>query len=167
MLDSNFSKLSQEQMARQNQWLKETLSKYQDDGAISFVVVFLHHPPYTNSKTHKPDKLAQDNFVRLLEASSKVKFVFSGHVHSYERFRVNGINYIVTGGGGAPLETLLPAERSRYKDEYDTTGTKPRGTHFCLVTVGKDYIELKTLNLDPAKLTWSVGDDYREDCSNK
>ncbi len=98
----------------------------------------------------------------LFEAASKVKFVFGGHVHSYERFRMNGINYIVTGGGGAPVEKLPPAAKSRFKDEYDTTGTKPRGTHFCLVTVGQDYIELKTLNLDPKKLSWTVGDDFRE-----
>ena len=56
---------------------------------------------------------------------------------------------------------LLPPGKSRYKDEYDTTGRKPRGTHFCLVTVGRNFVELKTLNIDPKKLTWSVGDDYR------
>ena len=37
------------------------------------------------------------------------------------------------------------------------------GTHFCLVTVGKDYISLKTLHIDPVKLTWSEGDRYREE----
>jgi len=167
MLDSNFSKLSKEQLARQSQWLKETLSKYQNDGGISWVMVFFHHPPYTNSRYHKPNKRVQESFVPLLETCSKVKFVFSGHVHTYERFRINGINYVVTGGGGSPLVPLRSAERSRYKDAYDMTGTKPRGTHFCLVTVGKDYIALKTLNLDPAQLTWSVGDIYREDYSTE
>jgi 3',5'-cyclic AMP phosphodiesterase CpdA len=163
MLDSNFDKLSKEEIVRQNQWLGDTLRKYQDDRNISFVFVFFHHPPFTNSMHHKPDKQAQNNFVPLLDKFSKVKFVFNGHVHSYERFRINGINYVVTGGGGAPLVALRPAGQSRYKDEYDTTGEKPRGTHFCLVTAGKDYIELKTLHLDPAKLTWSEGDGYRVD----
>ncbi len=46
MLDTNFSKLSQDQATRQRQWLEETLAKYQADTAIAFVVVFLHHPPY-------------------------------------------------------------------------------------------------------------------------
>ena len=30
------------------------------------------------------------------------------------------------------MVALLPAGRSRYRDEYDTSGKKPRGTHFCL-----------------------------------
>ena len=162
MLDSNFSKQSKEQAERQNKWLEEALSKYQADSNIAFVFVFLHHPPYTNSRRHKPDRRVQEDFVPLLRSCPKVKFVFSGHVHAYERFKMNGINYVVTGGGGAPLETLLPAGRSRYRDRYDPTGTKPRGIHFCLVTVGRDSIELKTLNLDLAKLTWSAGDDYLE-----
>jgi 3',5'-cyclic AMP phosphodiesterase CpdA len=161
MLDSNFDKLSGKEITGQDNWLRETLAKYQDDSKISFVFVFFHQPPYTNAKHYKPDKEVQENFVPLLEQFSKVKFVFSGHVHSYERFKIHGINYVVTGGGGAPLVALLPPGKSRYKDEYDTTRTKPRGTHFCLVTVGKDSIELKTLNLDPDRLTWSQGDDYR------
>lgn len=162
MLDTNFSKQSKEQVERQKKWFEETLSKYQADSAIAFVFVFLHHPPYTNSRKHEPDRRVQEDFVPLLKACPKVKFVFGGHVHSYERFKINGLNYVVTGGGGAPLETLLPAGQSRYRDVYDTTGTKPRGVHFCLVTVDRDSIELKTLNLDHVKLTWSVGDDYRE-----
>jgi len=32
-----------------------------------------------------------------------VDIVFNGHDHSYERSYVNGVFYIVTGGGGAPL----------------------------------------------------------------
>ncbi len=165
MLDSNFNKLSEEKIASQNKWLEETLARYQADSRISYVIAFFHNPPFTNSTIHKPDKLVQEYFVPRLEACPKVKFAFSGHVHTYERFRVNGINYIVTGGGGSPLDKLPPPGKSRYPDAFDTTGTKPRGTHFCLVTVGKDHIELKTLNLDPQKLTWTAGDDYREEYS--
>ncbi|MFW5740881.1 MAG: metallophosphoesterase family protein, partial [Myxococcota bacterium] len=32
-----------------------------------------------------------------------VDIVFSGHDHCYERSTVNGVKYVVTGGGGAPL----------------------------------------------------------------
>ena len=41
----------------------------------------------------------------LLELFDKynVLFVFSAHVHSYERSLYKGTNYIVTAGGGAPL----------------------------------------------------------------
>jgi hypothetical protein len=33
----------------------------------------------------------------------KVTAVFSGHEHMYIRKNVDGVNYIITGGGGAPL----------------------------------------------------------------
>jgi predicted TIM-barrel fold metal-dependent hydrolase len=167
MLDSNFSQLSPEELASQKKWLEKTLSKYRNDGGISSVLVFFHHPPFTNSRYFRKYERVREYFVPILETSAKVKFVFSGHVHTYERFRNNGINYIVTGGGGSPLVSLPPAEKSRFKDEYDQTGSKPRGTHFCLVTVARDHIALKTLNFDPARLTWSAGDDYREDFLNK
>ena len=167
MLDSNFSKLSGKQLSRQKEWLAETLSRYQKDDDISWVIAFFHHPPFSNSRYYKKEKRRQEYFLPLLEACPKVKFVFSGHVHSYERFRKNGINYVVTGGGGSPLVSLARAGKSRYPDAYDATGTKPRGTHFCLVTVAKDHIELKTLHLDPEKLSWSSGDDYRVDASDE
>jgi hypothetical protein len=34
-----------------------------------------------------------------------VNIVFNGHNHCYERSVANGVTYIVTGGGGAPLYT--------------------------------------------------------------
>ena len=166
MLDSNFDKLSEAQTAAQNAWLDETLTRFQADPAVRFVFAFFHHPPFTNARYHAPDKLVQGYFVPRLERCPKVKFVFSGHVHNYERFKVHGINFVVTGGGGAPLAALLPPGKSRYRDQYDTTGKKPRGTHFCLVIVGPDSIELKTLNIDPSTLSWSVGDDDREEYPN-
>lgn len=167
MLDSNFSNLSGEQLARQGEWLEETLSRYQKDDDIFWVMAFVHHPPFSNSRYYNKEKRVQEYFLPLLETCAKVKFVFSGHVHTYERFRKNGINYVVSGGGGSPLVSLPRAEKSRYPDAYDTTGTKPRGTHFCLVTVAKDHIELKTLHLDPEKLSWSPGDDFRVDASDE
>jgi hypothetical protein len=35
-----------------------------------------------------------------------VDAVFSGHNHIFERYLYNGIHYLVTGGGGAPLYGL-------------------------------------------------------------
>jgi acid phosphatase type 7 len=33
----------------------------------------------------------------------KVTAMFNGHDHNYQHFEKNGIRYITTGGGGAPL----------------------------------------------------------------
>lgn len=156
VLDSNFDELDKEELQQQNQWLENTLTSAETNPEISFVFTFFHHPPYTNSKKHQPYQAVQQNFVPLFEKSSKLRFAFCGHVHNYERFRINGINYIVTGGGGAPLHKMLAPEEWRFQDEYGPD--KPRATHFCIITVEKDKIRFKTLHLDPDKLTWQTGD---------
>ena len=37
---------------------------------------------------------------------SRVSFVFSGHDHLYQRGEVDGLKYVVSGGGGAPLYSV-------------------------------------------------------------
>jgi hypothetical protein len=58
-----------------------------------------------------------------------VDAVFSGHSHAYERYAYNGIQYIVTGGGGAPLYDLtvdtVPPIRQFGRSAY----------HYCAVDV--------------------------------
>lgn len=155
VLDSNFADLSKEQIKQETGWLGETVAKYQADKDISFIFAFFHHPPYTNG-TQK--------FVPIFAKSSKIKFVFSGHVHTYERFRKDQINYIVTGGGGAPLlADTLNSGQLRFNDEYDKTETKPRGYHFCLMSITANSAELQTYHLiKPGKNEWTIGEVLKE-----
>jgi hypothetical protein len=69
--------------------------------ARPFKVFFGHHPAYS-SGYHGSNKKMQKYLQPLFEANG-VKLVFAGHDHSYERTVINGITYIVSGGGGAPL----------------------------------------------------------------
>jgi 3',5'-cyclic AMP phosphodiesterase CpdA len=162
MLDSNFSQLSKDENTQQDKWLAETINLYQAITDVSFIFVFFHHPPYTNSTVHDPDKGVQERFVPALEKASKVKFVFNGHCHNYERFKMGQINYIVTGGGGAPVASLLKPKEWRYPDEYDISGARPRGPHICIVTTGADSIAIKTLHLNTDSNTWVAGDIIKE-----
>lgn len=45
--------------------------------------------------------------------------VFNGHIHNYERFERRGVEYVVTGGGGAQPYPLLFRDRT---DLYRDTG---------------------------------------------
>ena len=162
MLDSNFKFLTKEETDKQDKWLAETINLYQTITDISFILTFFHHPPYTNSKIHEPDKDVQKRFVPVLAKASKVKFVFSGHCHNYERFNMGQINYVVTGGGGAPIAGLLNPKEWRYPDEYDLGGVRPRGPHICIVTVSADSMEVKTLHLNTRNNTWVAGDIIKE-----
>ena len=128
MLDSNFDELEDEELDRQKQWLAEKLNQAEQDQAVDFIFACFHHPPFTNSKMHKDNKGVRDHFLPIFEKSLKLKFVFNGHIHLYERFKEKHINYIVTGGGGAPLMKLKKEDQREYQDEYKKD--EPRGTHF-------------------------------------
>ncbi len=73
-------------------------------------LVFFHHPPYTATVAHADNLAAQTRLVPLFEQSG-VDMVFNGHSHAYERYTQNGIPYVVTGGGGAPLAALVADTR--------------------------------------------------------
>ncbi len=38
--------------------------------------------------------------------------VFNGHVHTTELYQVDGVKYLVLGGGGAEQDPILPIERT-------------------------------------------------------
>ncbi len=53
---------------------------------------------------------------RLPKLRAKV-VVFNGHIHNYERFERRGVEYVVTGGGGAiPYPLLFRGSADLYKD---------------------------------------------------
>ncbi|MCX7716011.1 MAG: metallophosphoesterase [Endomicrobia bacterium] len=156
ILDSNFDKLDVSEIEQQKQWLGKTLTRCENSAKILFVFIFLHHPPFTNSKIHRPNKFVQEHFVPVFDKFNKVKFIFCAHHHSYERFKVKGKNYVVTGGGGAPLMEELEPKNWRYYDEYGIN--KPRKTHFCVLTVWEDKIQFKTLHICPDRFIWQEGD---------
>lgn len=81
----------------QLEWLDEVL----DTDLIKFV--FMHAPPET---WLWDDSNFSQNAARFMETVEKhgVRKVFAGHKHAYDRFTRGGTEYIITGGGGAPLE---------------------------------------------------------------
>lgn len=83
--------------SKQLTWLDEDLAK----NKLPWVIVFGHHPMYTNSM-RGPQLWIRRAFSKIL-TDHKVDLVLTGHEHQYERFKVAGVNYIVSGGGGGQL----------------------------------------------------------------
>jgi hypothetical protein len=53
---------------------------------------------------------------RLAGIHAKV-VVFNGHIHNYERFERRGVEYVITGGGGAePYPLFLRGHADLYQD---------------------------------------------------
>jgi hypothetical protein len=85
--------------AEQEQWLKATLSV-----AASPVIVAEHYPAYSCSY-HGDSTAVRKNWAPLF-GQAGVEMVLSGHEHNYQRFEVGGVEYVVSGGGGAGLYAL-------------------------------------------------------------
>jgi 3',5'-cyclic AMP phosphodiesterase CpdA len=85
--------------AEQLRWLETDLANARK-ADLRFVV--MHHPPFSavGSRQRSPAFLAPA--VALVE-KYKVHVVFCGHDHNYQHHLKNGVHYVVTGGGGAPL----------------------------------------------------------------
>jgi len=65
-----------------------------------FKFVFFHNPSYsTGMRGPNINVRSLDPLFR----NYNVDIVFNGHTHAYERFKTEGVNYVVTGGaGGVP-----------------------------------------------------------------
>jgi hypothetical protein len=75
----------------------------------TYVFVFMHQHPYC-AGGHNSNMTIRNTLCPLFE-QYKVDMVFSGHSHFYQRNGpINGVTYIITAGGGAPL--YAPAESS-------------------------------------------------------
>ncbi len=135
VLDSNDTP-SGERLA----WIEQELVK-----ASKYPYRFLafHHPMYTFSN-HLPAASIRKVLKPLLEKYG-VSAVMNGHNHCYERFEVDGIHYIVTGGGGAPLyginDNVVTAEK-------DLRKVAKKVHHFLIGEFTKDQATFKVHDVD-------------------
>jgi len=84
-------------------------------GTIDRIFVWLHRPPYssgphgTEQDPEKPDYQKRMDLRTYLVPKFeyyKADVVFSGHEHLYERVSKADVQYVVTGGGGAPGHSI-------------------------------------------------------------
>ncbi len=98
---------------RQYEWLVRELAAAQADSTVRWIIVYMHHPPYSHARGisgHGSDLDLQREIAPLFDRYG-VDLVLSGHDHHYERSNPVhdgevahdgcGPVYILTGGGGA------------------------------------------------------------------
>jgi 3',5'-cyclic AMP phosphodiesterase CpdA len=110
-----------------------------------FTIVLFHHPPYSSGSEHGNSNWVQRFWVPVFE-HFQVDIVFNGHDHDYERSIVQGITYVVTGGGGAPLYDVGQSPWTVYSEKT---------YHYCLLTVNSS-----TLIFEAKKPDGSVFDSF-------
>jgi predicted phosphodiesterase len=112
----------------QERWLERKLKEAHTKW--KFVVM---HSPLFSSGGHKAD-LKLRNRLHPMFSKYEVQMVFAGHNHFYQRTAaIDGVIYITTGGGGAPLYTPK-------REEFVQVSS--RSYHYCVVEVKEDLLTL-------------------------
>lgn len=78
-------------------------------------VVFTHSPPKYGVWNHNlsPSPALSKRWMDMME-KYQVDGVFLGHIHLFDQRQINGVNYMVTGGAGAPLDKKISYGQSLY-----------------------------------------------------
>ena len=84
---------------RQTRWLEEDLAANQK---ADYRFVVGHHPPFTAVERRQGDNPHVTALTPMFEKYHVTAGLF-GHDHNYQHYLKNGVHYIVSGGGGAPL----------------------------------------------------------------
>lgn len=85
-----------------------------------------------------PASRASNEEFREILRTAAVSHIYTGHVHTYLPFTLEGIPATVTGGGGALPQRLLGGEASAFY-------------HFLIVTVGQDGIQQELVPITSAQ----------------
>lgn len=118
---------------------------------VEFLFILYHMPWMADRQTQifvglpSSQALTLRNILetRLSKIHARV-IVFNGHIHNYERFVRNGVDYVVTGGGGAEPYPLLFRGRG---DLYQDTGFPVY-----------HYLTLEVANRQVRAVMWKVKD---------
>jgi hypothetical protein len=107
----------------QRTWLEDQIAHLSPK--VEFVFLAMHHPPVADLQTKehvdhnpRPNEIALRDYLSQMAPKSQAKFIVaSGHIHNYERAELDGVTYLVSGGGGAhPYEVERTAQ-----DKYQAT----------------------------------------------
>jgi acid phosphatase type 7 len=105
ILDSDLPNVAPTAAARESFWAEETRwleddLEHNQNAEYRFVVA--HHPPMTAVAKRQGDNPHMTALMPMFEKYKVTAGIF-GHDHNYQHYLKNGVHYIITGGGGAPL----------------------------------------------------------------
>jgi hypothetical protein len=132
---------------------------------VEFLLILYHIPWVADTQSRLfADLPSKDALIlrrmletRLPKIHAKV-VVFNGHIHNYERFERQGVEYVVTGGGGAvPYPILFRGSQDLYRDpgfpvyNYVTLEVKDHQLH---------AVMWKVIDPDAAELNVEAKDQF-------
>ena len=150
VLDSNLYSFA---LTDQTAWIERELTMAVQDPKIRHIFVVMHHPPFSTS-IHGGNSELREMWTPLFE-KYRVEAVFSGHDHTYEHAEHNGVQYLVSGGGGAPL---YPKDPRASKVDAQASRYFERTYNFLRLQVVGDFVEVAAMRDDGTLIeSWGWG----------
>ena len=84
-------------------WLEHQLDSASSDPSINHIFIFMHQPLYPQGRHTGEDLSNANELHQLFLKHKKIRAVFSGHDHMFNKYVRDGMIYITTGGGGGVL----------------------------------------------------------------
>jgi hypothetical protein len=123
--------------AAQIAWLEKTARA----STAKHKMAVFHHPPFQVDPKRAPEAEEVRATIHPLLVRLKFCAVFCGHQHAFYSTVRDGIRYVVTAGGGAPLRTLDPSLGLK-------TDLARKFYHFCGFTRTGSKIEGRVFDRD-------------------
>jgi predicted phosphodiesterase len=127
----------------EKEWLVRELDKAADEDGLVWRITVVHYG-YRSAGPHGDNPRLLAGGIDKLLTSKKVDLVISGHDHIYERGEHNGMRYVVSGGGGAPLY--------RVKAPLPSTRKVEPAYHYVAFEVGADAVKMTAKRVDGSVL---------------
>lgn len=135
----------EEQMTQLKQWLDEAKAKGTKKVFISF-----HAPAFCRSGMGAIPEAQNPHQTIAAYAKDLDITVFNGHVHTTEVYQVDGVKYLVLGGGGAEQDPILPGRMhikvpDGYPPDQYWNGDAPKEDY--------NYLHVEVIPGQPTKFT--------------
>jgi hypothetical protein len=136
---------TQEVSAKQLRWLDEQLQKSQSPWKVAFA----HHPIFSDGY-HGDNDTLKNHLLPVLK--NRVDLYISGHEHDMQHLKsVEGVNFVISGGGGRDLRPPRPTSRSLFaKEAHGFTILEAKATELSIHLVGTDSKVMHEFTLQKA-----------------
>jgi len=131
--------------SEEGRWLEADFAQARSAGR--FIVPFFHKAIFSiGPHAVESDVMALRPVLHALFRRHGVRLAFEGHDHIYYRTVRDGITYVVTGGGGAPLYDGRHPELGVPGDVFEKVN------HFCIADVYPDRVAVTAYRRDLSRL---------------
>jgi len=89
-------------------WIEKALTDADEEAGLVWRILVVHHGPWS-SGPHGGNAHLLDAAMPAVFKAHRIDLVISGHDHIYERGAADGLAYLVSGGGGAPVYRVKKA----------------------------------------------------------